>query len=102
MGTSSPAASTPQIALTPKKATILPSVVAVSNRGDLLPAIPTSLTGAATLGVMTTWEYTITPLPLHTPKDVLDTWGSDGWELVTVTPAPNGTGHVAYLKRPKQ
>ncbi|RZU62382.1 DUF4177 domain-containing protein [Zhihengliuella halotolerans] len=51
---------------------------------------------------MTTWEYTITPLPLHTPKDVLDTWGSEGWELVSVTPAPNGTGHVAYMKRPKQ
>ena len=33
-------------------------------------------------------------------KQILDTWGSDGWELVQVIPAP-GTGEqlVAYMKR---
>ncbi|HRO29313.1 MULTISPECIES: hypothetical protein [Micrococcaceae] len=50
---------------------------------------------------MTTWEYLITPLPLHTPKQVLDLHGSEGWELVTVMTGPEG-GAVAYLKRPKQ
>ena len=35
-----------------------------------------------------------------TAADILDTWGSDGWELVQVIPAP-GTGEqlVAYMKR---
>lgn len=27
--------------------------------------------------------------------------GEEGWELVQITPAPNGTGAVAYLKREK-
>ena len=48
---------------------------------------------------MTTWEYFITPLPLHTPGVVLNNWGKQGWELVQVVQGPEG-GLVAYLKRP--
>lgn len=50
---------------------------------------------------MTTWEYATIPLLTHNTKQILDTWGSDGWELVTVIPGPAGPENlVAYLKRP--
>lgn len=49
--------------------------------------------------IMTTWEYATVPLMEHVTKQILDTWGSDGWELVTVIPGPTG-GLVAYFKRP--
>ncbi|MCC3290047.1 MULTISPECIES: DUF4177 domain-containing protein [unclassified Arthrobacter] len=50
---------------------------------------------------MTKWEYFITPLPLHTPGQVLNMHGDEGWELVQIASAPNGTGSVAYMKREK-
>jgi hypothetical protein len=49
---------------------------------------------------MQTWEYSTIPLLVHNTKQILDTWGSDGWELVTVLPGPGGEQLVAYLKRP--
>ena len=50
---------------------------------------------------MTTWEYATAPLLTHATKQILDTWGSEGWELVTVIPGPAGTNNlVAYFKRP--
>jgi hypothetical protein len=49
---------------------------------------------------MAVWEYTITPLPPHNPKQILDHWGALGWELVQVVPTNEG-GFVAYLKREK-
>ncbi|MFD0996471.1 hypothetical protein HNR16_002562 [Pseudoclavibacter chungangensis] len=48
---------------------------------------------------MQTWEYYITPLPLHTPGVILGNLGTQGWELVQVTVNAEG-GSVAYLKRP--
>ena len=50
---------------------------------------------------MSKFEYATVPLLSHATKAILDTWGSDGWELVQVIPAP-GTGEqlVAYMKRP--
>jgi hypothetical protein len=48
---------------------------------------------------MTTWEYATVPLIDHATKQILDQWGSDGWELVTVIQGPTG-GLVAYMKRP--
>ena len=44
--------------------------------------------------------YASVPLLSHATKQILDTWGSDGCELVQVIPAP-GTGEqlVAYMKR---
>ncbi len=56
---------------------------------------------ADTLRRMTTWEYATVPLLVHATKQILDTWGSDGWELVQVVPGPGGGDQlVAYLKRP--
>ncbi len=51
---------------------------------------------------VTVWEYSTVPLLTHATKQILDQWGADGWELVTVLPGPTGEQHVAYLKRPKQ
>jgi hypothetical protein len=53
---------------------------------------------------MTTWEYFVAPLLEHNPGEILNTFGADGWELVTVAQLPTpmgGTGTIAYLKRPK-
>ncbi|GAA1610177.1 DUF4177 domain-containing protein [Saccharothrix algeriensis] len=51
---------------------------------------------------MTKWEYATVPLLVHATKQILDTWGADGWELVQVVPGPNNPEQlVAYLKRPK-
>ena len=49
---------------------------------------------------MTTWEYSTVPLLTHATKQILDTWGADGWELVAVMPGPTGEQHIAYMKRP--
>ena len=49
----------------------------------------------------TKWEYATVPLLIHATKQILDQWGEDGWELVTVLPNPSGEQHVAYLKRAK-
>ncbi|XNY99599.1 hypothetical protein ACL90Y_07420 [Micrococcus luteus] len=49
----------------------------------------------------TRWEYVTVPLLIHATKQILDQWGEDGWELVTVIPGPEGSNPVAYLKRPK-
>ena len=45
------------------------------------------------------WEYVTTPLMIHNTAAILNTWGSEGWELVQVVTGPEG-GLVAYLKRP--
>ena len=45
------------------------------------------------------FEYATVPLLSHATKQILDTWGSDGWELVTVIPAPGGEQLIAYMKR---
>lgn len=50
--------------------------------------------------VMTKYEYVTVPLLTHATKQILDTWGSDGWELIQVIPAPGGGDQlVAYMKR---
>ena len=53
---------------------------------------------------MTRWEYFVAPVLEHNPAEILNTFGEDGWELVTVAQIDNPTGGrslVAYLKRPK-
>lgn len=51
---------------------------------------------------MNKWEYATVPLLVHATKQILDTWGEDGWELVQVVPAPGSSDQlVAYLKRVK-
>ena len=51
---------------------------------------------------MTKWEYVSVPVLIRATKEILDTWGADGWELVQVTPGPNVESLVAYFKRPLQ
>ena len=46
-----------------------------------------------------TWEYATVPLLSHVTKQILDNWGEDGWELVSVVPGPNPEHLVAYMKR---
>jgi hypothetical protein len=55
----------------------------------------------ASMSELTRWEYATVPLLTHATKQILDTWGVDGWELVSVLQGPTGEQHVAYLKRPK-
>lgn len=56
----------------------------------------------ARLSGMKKWEYATVPLLVHATKQILDTWGQDGWELVTVIPGPNPENLVAYFKRELQ
>lgn len=51
--------------------------------------------------LMQKWEYATAPLLVHATKAILDNWGEDGWELVSVLPGPNADSLVAYFKRPK-
>ena len=46
------------------------------------------------------FEYATVPLLTHATKQIRATWGSDGWELIQVVPAPGGGDQlVAYMKR---
>ncbi len=47
------------------------------------------------------WEYVTVPLLIHATKQILDQWGDQGYELVSVLPGPTGENHIAYMKRPK-
>lgn len=49
---------------------------------------------------MTKWEYATAPVLVHATKQILDSWGTDGWELVSIVPGPNPQNVVAYFKRP--
>ena len=49
----------------------------------------------------TVWEYATVPLLTHATKQILDQWGADRWELVSVLPGPTGEQLIAFLKRPK-
>jgi hypothetical protein len=48
---------------------------------------------------MTKWEYLTTPLPPHNQTAILNDWGLEGWELVTIETNAMG-GLVAFFKRP--
>ncbi|GGG19014.1 hypothetical protein GCM10007304_36220 [Rhodococcoides trifolii] len=62
---------------------------------------PSVAIGFILMSASTTWEYFTAPLLIHNTKTILDNFGSDGWELVTVLPGPTGEQLVAYFKRPK-
>ena len=51
---------------------------------------------------MTKWEYVTVPLLVHATKQILDNWGDEGWELVTVVPGPSAEQLIAYMKGEKQ
>ena len=61
-----------------------------------LPSQPEKFRNGATV---TQWEYATTPLLIHNPTQILNTWGDEGWELVTILTGSEG-GLVAYFKRP--
>ena len=48
---------------------------------------------------MIQWEYQVAPIPLHNEALMLNNFGQDGWELVTIQTSAQG-GLVAFLKRP--
>jgi len=47
---------------------------------------------------VTRWEYATVPLLLHKEAQILNAWGVDGWELVSVEAGPAG-GLIAFMKR---
>ena len=49
---------------------------------------------------MTKWEYLTAPILTHTAKQILDNFGSEGWELVQIAPGMNPENLVGYFKRP--
>jgi hypothetical protein len=61
-----------------------------------LPSQPKNFRNGA---AVSKWEYATTPLIIHSTTQILNTWGEDGWELVTIIAGPEG-GLVAYFKRP--
>jgi hypothetical protein len=46
------------------------------------------------------WEYLTAPLLIHNTKAILDNFGRDGWELVTVTSGMSAEQLVGWFKRP--
>lgn len=73
--------------------------VGVVRREPLRPCVDPTVRDSR-VGPMTTWEYATVPLISHATKQILDTWGKDGWELVAVLPGTEANNPVAYLKRP--
>ena len=51
---------------------------------------------------LTRWEYLTAPLLIHNTKAILDNFGRDGWELVTVTSGMSPEQLVGWFKRPVQ
>ncbi|MGI5126400.1 hypothetical protein ACQEVB_06240 [Pseudonocardia sp. CA-107938] len=50
----------------------------------------------------TKWEYLTAPVLIHNTQAILNNFGRDGWELVTVTTGPRDEQLVAWFKRPVQ
>ena len=50
---------------------------------------------------MTKWEYQVAPVLNHVAGQILNNFGQDGWELVTLIPGAQGND-IAYFKRPVQ
>lgn len=48
---------------------------------------------------MTKWEYQVAPVLNHVAAQILNNFGQDGWELVTLVPGQGGND-IAYFKRP--
>ena len=50
---------------------------------------------------MTKWEYQVAPILNHAAAQILNNFGQDGWELVTVVQSAQG-GDIGYFKRPAE
>lgn len=48
---------------------------------------------------ITRWEYFTAPIISHIAQQLLDNFGSEGWELVQLVPGPNPDSLVGYFKR---
>lgn len=48
----------------------------------------------------TRWEYLTAPVLIHNTQAILNNFGRDGWELVSVTSGVSGEQLVAWFKRP--
>jgi hypothetical protein len=57
---------------------------------------------SAPAAAATRWEYLTAPVLIHNTQAILNNFGRDGWELVTVTSGPHGEQLVAWFKRPVQ
>ena len=51
---------------------------------------------------VTKWAYRSAPVLIHNTKAILDNFGQDGWELVTITTGPHPEQLIAFFKRPVQ
>lgn len=49
---------------------------------------------------MNKWEYFVAPILSHAAQQILNNYGSEGWELVSVVPTPGSETSVGYFKRP--
>lgn len=49
---------------------------------------------------ITRWEYLTAPVLIHSTQAILNNFGRDGWELVTVTTGASPEQLVAWFKRP--
>ncbi|MBB4885507.1 hypothetical protein FHS38_001535 [Streptomyces netropsis] len=87
--------------------TLLASSVAAAAALAFSPAVTPQAVAApapaqATVAAVPqdTWEYSTAALLPGAAKQILDSWGADGWELVQVVVNPNDPGQlVAYFKR---
>lgn len=48
------------------------------------------------------WEYLTAPVLIHSTQAILNNFGRDGWELVSVTTGASSEQLVAWFKRPVQ
>jgi hypothetical protein len=51
---------------------------------------------------VTKWEYLTAPVLIHATQAILNNFGREGWELVTVTTGANPEQLIAWFKRPVQ
>lgn len=64
---------------------------------EALDTVPRMSTPGPTV---TRWEYLTAPVLIHNTKAILDNFGRDGWELVSVTSGMSPEQLVAWFKRP--
>ena len=48
------------------------------------------------------WEYFVAPVLSHVAQQILNNFGSEGWELVQLALGPNPDSLVGYFKRPSR
>jgi hypothetical protein len=63
-----------------------------------LQSLPMS--DAPTSDQVTRWEYLTAPVLIHNTQAILNNFGRDGWELVSVTTGMSSEQLVAWFKRP--